>query len=235
MAFCDRCVAASYRRIDSMMSPMNSSRTGCVSNAGKKSTTPPRTQNSPCSSTGSPGENPALARRSPRSCGAISIPVLTVRPAAASRAGALRRGSSARADAMTMRTWPVASRCSARARAAATSRCSVRPRYGSTSCDGNGATARLEVGRRQPFEDAKKKARVGRELLDNGVGGRDGDHAAGLCGEMKGGRRRTEPRQTAGRPGEPGSRSGQLQQGSESERRRGADQTIMIPSYWAIG
>ena len=89
----------------------------------------------------------------------------------------------------------------------------------------------LEVGRRQPLEHAKKKARVGRELLDDGVGGRDGDHAAGLRGEMKGGRGRTEPRQTAGRPGEPGSRGGQLQQGSESERRRRADQTSMIPSY----
>ena len=35
------------------MSPTNSTRTGQVSPAGKKSTTPPRTQNSPCWSTGS--------------------------------------------------------------------------------------------------------------------------------------------------------------------------------------
>ena len=48
---------------------------------------PPRTQNSPCSSTGSSGEKPATTSRSPRSRGAISCPGASDRPAAANRRG----------------------------------------------------------------------------------------------------------------------------------------------------
>ena len=46
------------------------------------------------------------------------------------RSGALSRGSSAAAEAMTSRAVPVLSACSARARAEAMSKCGARPRYG---------------------------------------------------------------------------------------------------------
>jgi hypothetical protein len=53
MVVTERCVSAAYRRMVSIVSPMSSMRAGRSSPAGKMSITPPRTQNSPCSSTGS--------------------------------------------------------------------------------------------------------------------------------------------------------------------------------------
>ncbi len=57
----ERCVAGSKWRIDSTVSPTKSRRTGCALPAGKMSITPPRTQNSPCASTGSWRVKPASA------------------------------------------------------------------------------------------------------------------------------------------------------------------------------
>ena len=87
-----------------------------------------------------PGRNPASARRSPSSCGAISKPGCSDSAFAARPAGSLSRGSSARADAMTRRRGAGRQAVKRPARAEATSRCGVNPRYGSTSCDGNGST-----------------------------------------------------------------------------------------------
>ena len=62
----------------SIVSPMNSSRTGCGSPAGKTSTMPPRTANSPCSSAGSSRVKPASTSRSARSVGEMSCPGFSV-------------------------------------------------------------------------------------------------------------------------------------------------------------
>ena len=67
-AACD----GSQVRSDSMVSPMNSRRTGWVAAAGNTSTMPPRTANSPCWSAGSSRENPASTSRLARSAGSMS-------------------------------------------------------------------------------------------------------------------------------------------------------------------
>ena len=120
---------------------MNSRRTGCASPAGNRSRMPPRSANSPCSSTGSSRLKPASTSSSARSVGAMSCPGFRSSDAARSRAGAVTLGSSAAADATMTRAVPLAAACSARARADATPKCGARPRYGSTSCEGNGRTA----------------------------------------------------------------------------------------------
>ena len=89
---------------------MNSSRTGCASPAGKMSTMPPRTANSPCSSAGSSRVKPASTSSSARSVGAMSWPGFSSSDAPSSRSGALTRGSSAAADATTTRAVPRAMR-----------------------------------------------------------------------------------------------------------------------------
>ena len=192
---------------------------------------PPRTQNSPCSSTGSSGEKPAtreplaqivrrnLHARREREAGRRETRRRRT-AAAAARAPTRRRGAPV----------PAASPCSApRARR----RDLEMRRQAAVRIDflrRKRQHRALERRRRQALEHAEKEPRVGRHLLDDRVGGRDGDHAAGLSGQIKGGRRRTEAGQTAGRPGEPGSRGGRLQQGTESERRRRTDQpTTIIP------
>ena len=125
----DRCVAGSYWRTDSTVSPTNSRRTGCALAAGKTSTTPPRTQNSPWASTGSSRVKPASTSRSARACGSHSEPGFEARATPASRrAGALTRGSSPAADATMTRAEPVAAAWSARARADRTPRCGDSPR-----------------------------------------------------------------------------------------------------------
>ena len=110
------------------MSPTNSTRTGQVSPAGKKSTTPPRTQNSPCWSTGSSGLKPASASSSPRAVGDAKPPATSSCVAASRRCGGLTRGSSAGAEPTTSRAVPCARAASARARADATSRCGAMAR-----------------------------------------------------------------------------------------------------------
>ena len=139
-----------------MVSPTNSSRTGCAAPAGKKSTTPPRMQNSPDSSTGSWRVYPAATSVSARAVGSMSCPGVNVSAVPARRGGSVRRGSSAAADAMTRRELPDASAYSARARADITSRCGFRPRYGSISCDGNGSARRSTSASDNPSSAAKK-------------------------------------------------------------------------------
>ena len=121
---------------------MNSSRTGCTSPAGKTSAMPPRIANSPCSSAGSSREKPASTSSSARSIGEMSCPGFKSSAAVSICSGDATRGSSAAADAITTRAVPRATACSARARTEVTPKCGARPRYGSTSCDGNGSTAR---------------------------------------------------------------------------------------------
>ena len=140
-----------------MVSPMNSRRTGRRSPAGKMSATPPRIENSPCWSTGSSRVNPARTRMSASSIGSMSSPGLSSSEAATSVPGSGSRGSSAAADATTMRAWPVARPCRARARADATSKCGSRPRYGSTSGDGNGRTPRSSAAPLSPSRLPRKK------------------------------------------------------------------------------
>ena len=58
---------------------------------------------------------------------------------------------------------------SARARAEVTPTCGASPRYGSTSCDGNGRTARSAAAAESPSSAARKKRDVGDSLLEVGV------------------------------------------------------------------
>ena len=170
----DRCVAGSYVRSVSIVSPMNSRRTGCASPAGKMSTMPPRIANSPCSSAGSSRVKPASTSSSARSVGAISWPGLRSSDASAAARAALTRGSSAAADATTTRAVPVAIACSARARADVTPKCGASPRYGSTSCDGKGRTARRRRRPTSPSSADEEEAHVGEPLsLDVAVARHD--------------------------------------------------------------
>ena len=92
--------------IDSTVSPMNSTRRGSASPGGNTSTMPPRTQNSPCSSTGSSRVNPASTSCSASNCGPISTPAVRSTEAEASCAGGTSRGSSAAAEITTTRACP---------------------------------------------------------------------------------------------------------------------------------
>ena len=78
---------------------------------------PPRTQNSPCSSTGSSRVKPASTSCSASSCGPISTPAVRSTEAEASCAGGTSRGSSAAAEITTTRAWPDDDRRPARGRA----------------------------------------------------------------------------------------------------------------------
>ena len=139
-----------------MVSPMNSRRTGCVSPAGKMSTMPPRTANSPCSSAGSSRANPASTSSSARSVGAMSCPGLNSSEAASIRSGVVTRGSSEAADAISTRAEPWAIEYRARARAEVTPMCGAMPRYGSISCEGNGNTTRSVAACVSPSSAARK-------------------------------------------------------------------------------
>ena len=152
---------------------------------------PPRTANSPCSSAGSSRVNPASTSSSPRSVGEMSWPGLRSIEASSSRSGALTRGSSAAADATITRAVPVASACSARARAEATPKCGAMPRYGSTSCEGNGSTARSAAASESPSSARQKEADVGDGLLEVAVGRHDVQHSAVAAS------REPRPRRTA--------------------------------------
>ena len=89
------------------------------------------------------------------------------------------RGSSAGADAIDEpRGARRVSACRARARADAMSRCGARPRYGSTSCDGNGSTARSASASDSPSSAARKNRASAVMLLDVGVGRHDQQRAA---------------------------------------------------------
>ena len=101
----ERCESGSKRRSDSTMSPTNSMRTGCTSEAGKTSRMPPRSANEPCSVTGSSRAKPAPASRSARSCGAISVPGRISIADRSTRAGVPTRGTSAAADATIRRAF----------------------------------------------------------------------------------------------------------------------------------
>ena len=97
-------------------------------------------------------------------------------PSSASRRA--DRGRSAAAEATTTRAVPAASACSARARADVTPTCGAMPRYGSTSCDGNGSTARSAAAVRQAFERREEEAHVGDGLFEVAVAGHDVQHDA---------------------------------------------------------
>ena len=92
------------------MSPTNSSRTGCGAPAGKMSTMPPRTQNSPCSSAGSCARVAGAASRSARSVGEMSCPGVRSATPSSAASGGLTRGNSAAAEATTTRAVPRATR-----------------------------------------------------------------------------------------------------------------------------
>ena len=140
-----------------MVSPTSSMRAGMSSPAGKMSMTPPRMQNSPCSSTGSWCVNPA-STRVPAICRvSISSPGAMSSDSAMTASGGLTRGRSATADATTTRASPEAMVCRARARAEAMRRCGARPRYGSTSCDGNGTTLCSRASAEAPSSPPRKK------------------------------------------------------------------------------
>ena len=153
----DRWLPGSKRRSDSIMSPTNSTRSGWDSPAGKKSTTPPRMQNSPCLSTGSAGVNPPSASRSPSAIGDTMAPTARSCAASSRRAGRLTRGNNAGAEATTTRARPRARAASARPRADATSRCGAMPRYGSTSGAGSGRMLRSSSAPEAPLSAPWKK------------------------------------------------------------------------------
>src|SRR5829696_3929034 len=71
--------------------------------------------------------------------------------------GALTRGSNPPIDAIRIRAVPSPSACSALARAEAISKCGAMPRYGSTSCEGNGSTARSRSASDRPSNADRKK------------------------------------------------------------------------------
>ena len=141
----------------SIVSPTSSMRAGRSSPAGKMSMTPPRMQNSPCSSTGSWCVNPPSTSVSASLLVSTSSPGLRSRPSAWIASGGLTRGSSAAAEATTTRACPAAMACSARARADAMRRCGARPRYGSTSCEGNGRTMVSSSSAEDPSSPPRKK------------------------------------------------------------------------------
>ena len=218
----ERCVAGSNCRIDSMVSPMNSRRTGRRSPAGKMSATPPRTENSPCWSTGSSRVKPARTRMSASSIGSMSSPGFSSSEAASSVSGSGSRGSSAAADATTMRAWPVARAWRARDLADATSKCGMRPRYGIDLRRRQREHAAVERRAAEAFEAAQEEARVADERLDVLVGRHDHDGGRGLRGGRDGERlaRGRQARQTRRRGRQPGGGGGVLEQ--EAKREGGA-------------
>ena len=205
---------------------MNSSRTGCASPAGKMSTMPPRTANSPCSSAGSSRVKPASTSSSARSVGAMSCPGLSSSDApAAARA----RSRAAAAPPPTRRRrarCPVPMACSARARAEVTPMCGARPRYGSTSCEGNGSTARSAAVAGQPFERREEEARRrrpsarGRRRSARRTARRRAGSAVRGAGHEQRLRRRRQPRDDARRTFHPAARDRGLEQRPQVQRGR---------------
>ena len=74
----DRCVSTSNRRMESISSPKNSTRTGWFDSAGKTSRIPPRTEYSPVISTGSRRSYPIDSRCAVSMSSGISSPVRSV-------------------------------------------------------------------------------------------------------------------------------------------------------------
>ena len=118
------------------------------------------------------------------------------------------------------RAVPDAMPCSARARAEAMSKCGSSPRYGSTSCDGNGRTARSTSASDSPSSAAKKNrastvirstsASVGTtDDRSRAPGGHGGEHRLGRAtsGPRRG--ERARPSRAAG---------GRLQQRAKRQR-----------------
>ena len=183
-------------RMDSMVSPTNSTRTGLSAPAGNQSTMPPRTQNSPCSSTGSSRVNPASASRSPRATGSRSMPGFTS-TAAASRC----RERSVAAAAPHPRP-PRRERCRGRSRAAPphaqtplrnAARCCGRDRSAAT---GNGLMASSSDAADAAFERRHEESRVTAEAIDVFVIRHDDDtQRVGSGGSPE--RRRTSPERRA--------------------------------------
>ena len=136
---------------------------------------PPRTQNSPCSSTGSSRVNPASASRSPSATGSRSIPFLSSIAAASRLSGALSRVRSAAAEATTTVALPFAMACSAAARAEAT------PKWGAIAAVRVDLEGRkrldgiLERGGRGAFERGEEESRVDAESIHVLVSGDDDD------------------------------------------------------------
>ena len=112
--------------------------------------------------------------------------------------------------------------CSARARADVTPKCGARPRYGSTSCDGNGRTARSAADADSPSSAAEEERHVGDRLLEIAVARHDVQHDAvrqlvGGAGDEQrlGGRR--QPGDRAGGHVHAAAGDGGLQQGAKVE------------------
>ncbi len=83
----ERCDSTSKGRIDSISSPKNSMRTGSVESVGKTSRMPPRTLNSPGTSTTSARDIPRSSSQAVRFSTGTDSPTTTVRDICASAAG----------------------------------------------------------------------------------------------------------------------------------------------------
>ena len=208
-----------------MVSPMNSRRTGCASPAGKMSTMPPRTANSPCSSAGSSRVKPASTRSSARSVGAMSCPGLSSSAAASRRSGAVTRGSKAAADAITMRAVP----SSDGVQGACSSRCHPDVRrqsaIGIDLVRGKGEHCVFQSGLRQAFERRQEERHVGAGLLEIGIGRHDAQDDSlrarlRRAGHVQRLRRRRQARDGARGRSHPAPRNRGLERRPQVQRRR---------------
>ena len=227
----DRCVAASYRRMDSTMSPMNSRRTGL--RLGRRIEVDDAAADAELAvfvdrilrkeARASRGVRPGPAARS-------RCPARSTRPTAAEsrRIAQARQQRARRHDDEPRR----AGRQGVTGRGPAPtppSRCGVSPRYGSTSSDGNGSTASAASRSDRPSSVDRKNRASAVISLDVRVGRHDEDDGAVL--REGGGVKRRAP-QASGRSAPANGRCRPARVAADLSSDRKARDEVAVIARW---
>ena len=204
---------------------MNSMRTGSASPGGNTSTMPPRTQNSPCSSTGSSRVKPASTSCSASSCGPISTPEVRSDRRRSQLCGRHQSWQQRAAEITTTRAWPARPR---RAHGSGWRR--PAGEAPSRDTDRLHAMAARRRHRQPPIRRIPRAhpeiADVRRELIDVSVGRHDDDDqvlrgAIGAQGDVQASRRRCEAGNDAAVEIQTGFRRGRTEQRPKCKRAGG--------------